>query len=304
MESPVFLIGAERSGTTLLRLMLDGHPEIACPCAFDFALAWPEARNGELPEPIDYWQMLAEDRRAREARVVIDARLRVPELVRSLLAQLGRRTHKPVFAVTAHHEYERLLRLWPEARFLYVVRDGRDVARSHVALGWAGNVWAAAPAWRAAEREWRRVSALIPRENRLEVRFEDLVRDPRAELSRIAGFLGLEYAPGMLDSPARGSYAAPHPNASERWREQLSTRELALLEREIGPELRARGYAPSLVAPAWIPAPRRLALRLGDRAGRFRFRARQLGARWWARQRLRRRLNLAAFARTVALQAR
>jgi hypothetical protein len=129
MDSPVFLVGAERSGTTLLRLMLDGHPQISWPCEFDFALEWPAPRAGSEPDLIDYWALLADSRQARRARIVINASLALPDLVRSFLEQLQRRTHKPVVGVTAHRHYERILRLWPEARFVYLIRDGRDVAR-------------------------------------------------------------------------------------------------------------------------------------------------------------------------------
>ncbi|HEY8123790.1 MAG TPA: sulfotransferase [Myxococcota bacterium] len=303
MDSPVFLVGAERSGTTLLRLMLDGHPQIAWPCELDFALEWPAPRSGaQEPDLVDYWSLLADSRQARRARIVIDANLALPELVRSFLEQLQRRTHKPVVGVTAHRHYERILRLWPEARFIYLIRDGRDVARSHVEMGWAGNVWAAAPVWREAEREWRRVSALIPREHRIELHYEALIRDPRRELTRLCAFLGLDYAPEMLDYPKRSAYQAPDPRLTERWRERLSDRELGWLERELGAQLRARGYAPSRVRAAWIPAPRRAALLLGDRFGRLRFRVRRYGARLWAAHQLGRRLRLTAFARAAALR--
>ncbi len=304
MESPVFVIGAELSGTTLLRHMLDGHPQVALPIDFDFALDWPDASDDEWPDLFDYWERLADSREARKARVVIDASLAFPELVRSLLRQIRRNANKPVLAVTAHRHYDRILRLWPEARFIYLFRDGRDVARSHVEMGWAGNVWAAAPIWREAEREWRRVSALVPRENRIEIRYEELIRDPKRELSRITGFLDVEVAPEMVDYPARSQAEAPDPRMVERWREKLSLRELAWLEREIGTELRARGYAASAVAPAWIPAPRRLALRFGDRAGRLQFRMRRYGARLWVQHQVARRFRLGAFARAAAPQMR
>ena len=49
MEAPLFLVAAERSGTTQLRLILDGHPQIAWPCEFDYALEWPEARGVARP---------------------------------------------------------------------------------------------------------------------------------------------------------------------------------------------------------------------------------------------------------------
>ncbi|HEU4430059.1 MAG TPA: sulfotransferase [Myxococcota bacterium] len=304
MESPVFLLGAERSGTTLLRLMLDGHPQIAWPCEFDFALDWPAAEAGEWPDLIDYWSALAESRHARQMRIVIQAQLAFPELVRSLHAQICGRTSKPIAGVTAHRQFARVLRLWPDARFVYLVRDGRDVARSRVEMGWAGNVWAAASAWRETERDWRRLCAAVPAERRIEVRYEDLVRNPRGELTRICDFLDVDYSPGMLEYPARSTYEAPDPRVIARWRKKLSVRELTWLEREIGAELRARSYAPSRVPAAWIPAPRRVALRLGDRIGRMRFRMRRYGAGLWAKHQVARRFHFAALRRVTAGQMR
>ena len=300
MESPLFLVGAERSGTTLLRLMLEGHPQIACPADFDFALDWPAHRPGEPRSVLDFWDRLSQSRQARRHRVVIHGELDVPGLTRSLLAQLGARTRKPIFGVTAHHHFARILALWPDARFIYLLRDGRDVARSYVERGLAGNVWAAASVWREAEREWAQLCARLPAERRIELRYEDLVRQPERVLARVCAFLDVDPTPEMLAFPARTRHEAPDPRLAERWREKLSHRELAWLEREIGSELRARGYAESLVPAAWIPAPRRMALRAGDRFGRASFRLRRYGARLWAGHPLARRFRIARLAQLTA----
>jgi hypothetical protein len=292
MEAPVFLIGAARSGTQLLRVMLDGHPEISWPCDFDFALDWPAARSGEWPDLIDYWNGLAESQQARASRVVIRADLDFPRLVRSLLDQLAARTRKPICGVTAHRNFGRILALWPDARFIYLLRDGRDVARSHVEMGWAGNVWAAASAWREAESEWRHLCSDVRPVRRLELRYEALVRAPQRELTRICDFLDVTYSPEMLDYPARTTYVASDPRLAESWR-TLSERELAWLEREIGAELLARSYAPSRVRPAWLPAPRRLALMLGDRLGSARFGAHRYRTLRWAQHRVARHFRVA-----------
>jgi hypothetical protein len=56
-----------------------------------------------------------------------------------------------------HRHYDRLLRLWPEARFIHLVRDPRDVASSCIGMGWAGNVWTGVTRWIEAERLWDEV---------------------------------------------------------------------------------------------------------------------------------------------------
>jgi hypothetical protein len=301
MEAPVFLVGAERSGTTLLGRMLDSHPLIAWPCEFDFALDWPAVGSGGgWPDLIDFWSALAERREAREHRLVIRAELDFPSLVRSLRGQLVARARKPIVGVTAHRHFERILALWPDARFLYLLRDGRDVAHAHVAAGRAGNVWAAASVWQEAERDWLRLCGQVPAGRRLELRYEALVRDPQRELARICDFLGVPDAAEMANELARATHALPSADRPESWRGELSARELAWLECEIGPALRARGYAPSPVRAAWIPAARRLALRASDQLGRARFRAKRLGARLWANHRVARRFRFATLARVTA----
>jgi hypothetical protein len=294
MSSPVFLIGAEHSGTTLLALMLGGHSQIAWSGVFDFALDWPADHGPGLDTRMNYWAALAESREARRHRLFIRAELELPDLTRSFLDQLEARIRKPILGATAHRHFARVLALWPEARFVYLLRDGRDVARSHVERGRAGNVWAAASVWREAEREWRELCAAVPSVRRIEVRYENLVRDAKRELTRICDFLDVAYAPEMVDHPARSAHETPDP--AESWREQLSARELAWLEREIGGGLRARGYAPSRVRAAWLPAPRRLVLRVGDRFGRVRFRMRR------QRARVAQRFGLVELARVAALR--
>jgi LPS sulfotransferase NodH len=228
-EAPVFLVAAERSGTTLLRLMLDSHPQISWPAEFDYALDWPPAGPNAWPSREAFWHRLRESRQALAAQVEIDESLAFPALVRSLLEQLRRRSSKPVFGVTVHRGYERLLRLWPEARFVHLLRDGRAVSHSHVEMGWTGNAWAAARTWREAEQAWQALARAIPEVRRLELRFEELVRDPLRELSRVCAFLGVAPEPRMLSYPERSTYEAPRVDRVDAWREKLSRRDWALL---------------------------------------------------------------------------
>ncbi|MDQ3031588.1 MAG: sulfotransferase [Myxococcota bacterium] len=279
-EFPVtFLVGAERSGTTLLRLMLDGHPRLAF--RYEFELAVDLVPDGEgWPELETYYEHL------RTMRWVdppphVDRALDYPSLVRSFLEQKRSADRKPLVGATVHRHYDRLLRIWPDARFVHLVRDGRDVARSTVAIGWAGNVWTACEHWAAAERLWAQVAATLPADRRIDVHYEELVRDPRATLERICAFIGIEYDEAMLEYPQRSSYRAPDPALAERWRETFAPHELRLVESRIGELLVERGY-PLSGAPLAPPSlPLRAALAVHCRAGRAQHAARSLGVRLW-----------------------
>ena len=138
--SPVFLVAAERSGTTMLRLMLSTirrSPGAATGYAVNLM---PE--SGGWPDLAAYREFLLTNRIFRLGHgFEIDPNLSYPELVNSFLEQLQRRTGKPIVGALVHRHFDRLLRIWPDARFIHLIRDGRDVARSCIGMGWAGSVW-------------------------------------------------------------------------------------------------------------------------------------------------------------------
>lgn len=276
LREPFFLVGSERSGTTLLRLMLAHHRAIECAPEFEFLVeAMPSERG--WPELDAYHEWLATNRIFLPHALEIDRTLDYPALVKSFVAQYGRRSKKPIHGATCHKHFDRLLRIWPEARFVHLLRDGRDVARSCIGMGWAGNVWHGAGRWIEAEALW---DALLPRidaSRRMELRYEDLIRDPERELARVCAFLGADYDPGMLDYSKDSSYERPDPKLIGQWKTKLAPAELALLEARIGPLLRRKGYEESGVPAAEVGVWRRLVLALDDRAGRFRFRRERYG---------------------------
>jgi len=296
-KEPFFLVGSERSGTTLLRLMLAHHRAIECAPEFEFLVeAMPDGQG--WPELGRYYEWLATNRIFLPHGLEVDRTLDYPALARSFVTQYGRRSKKPIHGATCHKHFDRLLRIWPEARFVHLLRDGRDVARSCIGMGWAGNVWHGAERWIEAEALWDALAPRVDASRRLELGYEDLIRDPERELARVCAFLGTDYDPGMLDYGKDSSYERPDPKLIGQWRRKLAPAELALLEARIGPLLRRKGYEDSGVPAARVGAWRRFQLALDDRRGRFRFRCERyglghivssrlaslLGARGWQRR--------------------
>jgi hypothetical protein len=297
---PFFLVGSERSGTTLLRLMLSHHARIECAPEFEFMVEELPAEGG-WPALEPYYEWLGTNRIFLPHALAIDRTLDYPALMRSFLAQYCRRSGKPLQGATCHKRFDRLLGIWPKARFVHLLRDGRDVARSCMGMGWAGNVWHGAERWIEAEALW---SALAPRlepARRFELRYEDLVRSPEQELSRLCAFLGEDYDPDMLAYSRDSSYERPDPTLIAQWRRKLSRSELALLEARIGDLLRERGYAASGVPPAHVGPWRRLCLRVGDRLARMRFRRARYGLAHVLQSRLARLLRLRAWKKRLLL---
>ncbi len=299
-QEPFFLVGSERSGTTLLRLMLAHHHQIECAPEFEFLVeALPPEAGWPALEP--YWDWLAVNRIFLPHGLAIDRGLDYPRLAQSFVAQYCARSGKPIHGATCHKHFDRLLRIWPRARFVHIVRDGRDVARSCIGMGWAGNVWHGAERWIEAETLWERLAPRVEAARRIELRYEDLVREPERELARLCAFLGTQYDAGMLDYSRDSSYERPDPKLIAQWKKKLAPAELALLEARIGPLLRQRGYEESGVPAARVGRARRLALALQDRRARFRFRRERYGLAHLVQSRLARLLGRSAWQRRLQL---
>jgi len=171
---------------------------------------------------------------------------------------------------TPHYIFhlDTLRELFPTLLVIEVIRDGRDVACSHLSLArrhrqrWVAQSSPTAAAWwRAAIREGRRQAAAQP-QTHLVLRYEALVEDPEFELKRVCEFLSLPYDPAMLEyaervhTPSRVVFerarSAIVPKARD-WRTEMTRREIAEFESVAGTELEQLGYGlASIPASAWL----------------------------------------------------
>jgi hypothetical protein len=297
---PVFLVGAERSGTTMLRLMLDHHPQISWINEFEYTVD-RVSPDGAGPDLGEYREWLSTHRVYLASGFEIRGET-YRDVVRDFLRQRLERSGKPIVGATVHRGFQQLAAIWSQARYIHLVRDPRDVARSVVAMGWAGNVWHGAREWAEVEQE---LGGLLPRlgtERVFELRYEDLLAAPEGMLRRLCDFVGVAYSPEALSYPDDTSYEAPDASLAWQWRRKLSERDVRLVEARVGPLLIERGYEPSgLPALEVTPAMRR---RLGrqDRAYCVRFRLRRLGPRLFLADQLTRRLGMARLHKGVKLR--
>ncbi len=301
--SPValFLVGAERSGTTVLRLMLDHHPVISWVNEFEYAVdrIRPDGSWPALPE---YYEWVETHRVFQASGFGIDRSLDYPDLVRSFLAQRRARANKPIVGATVHRNFDRLLHIWPEARFIHIFRDARDVARSNVRIGWAGNVYMGVERWMQAEKLWEALRDRIGSERFIEIKQEDLIRAPTRVLTRICQFLDVAYDEKMLEYPANTTYEAPDPQLVEQWRRKASEEEILLVESRIAGMLVARGYELSGLTPFTVTAEMERRLRRQDRAARARFRLKRYGLKLWIADVLSRRVGPRAWQKVIRLK--
>lgn len=202
-----FVVGVARSGTTLLRLMLDAHPELAIPHETHFipaALREPDlSREGffRLLTEFPTWEDLntpAETFREALLRVEpFDISEGLRAFYRLYAGRRGKRRWGDKTPSYSRH-IRKIHEALPEARFIHILRDGRDVAVSlrHLWFSPGTSMEALATQWCELIAEARQQGQGTP--FYLEVRYEDLVKEPVRELRRICRFLDLPYLPEMM----------------------------------------------------------------------------------------------------------
>lgn len=285
----IFVVGNSRSGTTLMGRILDAHPLVHTFEELHFFenLIAPEAVLSPTPLPPEAAHALVVrlltsargnifTRPDPEAlgdaprRIIAEAAADPLSLYRAVLRHETLRAGKKVpCEQTPRYLFSiaEIRAAFPEARFINMVRDPRDVMLSqknkwrtyrhgswNMPLREAVRVWAnyhpvlAAKLWSSAVR---RGAAFGTAERVLTVRFENLIEDPRETVTRICGFLGITFDDAMLAAEDIGSSAKAdqpgrrgiNPEASGRWRKGgLSPRELAICQRLCAREMRAMGY--------------------------------------------------------------
>jgi hypothetical protein len=285
-EPAPFIVGVNRSGTTLLRLMLDSHPELTIPPETHFV---PEMirlarrhnttrkRLARAATAHPRWGDFGLDEDELLHRFQEIKPLTPADAIRAFYELYAEKEGKPRWGDKTPRYMRampRIERALPEARFIHLIRDGRDVALSQAERSLDGQ---APPITEVAERWRRRIETArvhsADLDAYLEVRYEDLVSDPGPVLTRICDFVELPYDPAMLayheraarrlgemdrdlgtgeNGPIRtgGERLAGHAKTSEppstdrcgRWREEMSSGDEDEFERVAGPLLIDLGY--------------------------------------------------------------
>ena len=215
------------------------------------------------------------------------------------MCQRRDRTGKPLVGATVHRHFDRLLHIWPDARFIHLVRDGRDVARSCIGMGWAGNVWTGVERWIEAEHLWTSLSKNLSSDQHIEVTYETLIAKPVETLTDLCNFIGVPYSPAMLSYPQTTPYSLPDPKLIGQWRRKLSEHEIQLVESRISDMLVERSYQLSELPQLQIPPNMEQRLRLQDWWARVRYRIQRYGITLFLSDYLSRRLKLNLWQKLV-----
>ena len=210
-----FVVGVGRSGTTLLRLMLDAHPALAIPPETHFVPELIErnasgATGAMLVELIvgsRNWADFGLDSGALRDRVDVLKRADAARVLRAFYGLYAEREGKSRWGDKTPGYVRRMRAIGgtlDEARFVHLIRDGRDVAlsRRRRGMGAGKPIADTAELWRRRIEDARHQARRL-RGRYLEVRYEDLVADPEPALRAICGQCALDFDPAMLAHQAR-----------------------------------------------------------------------------------------------------
>jgi hypothetical protein len=298
MNPYLFIVGCPRSGTTLLRRLVDTHPLVAVIDEMRWIASFFERREGltpgglVTPELVD--RLLEYDRFAtleisrEQLGRLIDTGDPVPypSFVTGIFDLYGQAQGKSLVGDKTPRYARRigtLHALWPEARFIHLIRDGRDVCMSILnwkkaerALGrfstWKEDpITTAAVWWEWHVRLGREDGGSLAPKLYHEVRYEALVSEPAKECEKLCSFLDLPYDDAMLRFHEGREKADPNLDAKKAWRpltpglrkwsEQMPAEDLERFEAAGGDLLEELGYPRACPPPPEEKLARALRIR-------------------------------------------
>jgi Sulfotransferase family len=278
----LFIVGCARSGTTLVHRIVDAHPEIAITPEMHWITRHFKSRNGlvasELVSELTGHKRFAQfeiPREQFEGLLGSGEAVPYPTFLRRVFGLYGKIKNKPLVGNKTPAYVRRiptLHALWPEAKFVHIIRDGRDVCLS--VLNWkkaertAGRYasWEEDPVsttalwWERKVRKAREDGAALGPGLYQETLYEDLVEDPERECKRLCEFLGVPYDDAMIRfhegrervEPGRGAKSAwlRVTSGLRDWRTEMCTGDVERFEAAAGDLLEELGYERAVPNPS------------------------------------------------------
>lgn len=274
----LFLSGNQRSGKTLLQLMLASHPEVSIsPGTNVIARVLYGMRRDRPLDAVamrEFRRTLQKDRKLKAWRVDHRAYMDRVEAYRSVtsreivddLMRFFRDQTKPAASYVGNKkgcyckEADLVKRVFPEARFIFIVRDGRGAVSSMMETQPEHDIVSASLLWTLKARRIRELASQFPKDVFV-VRYEELVKEPEAMSRALCRFLELEYSPKMLsdyrtndatrhatDTTHLETYQAITTSMIDEWKTHLSREQIRVVEGIAGKELARQGYDVDLSA--------------------------------------------------------
>lgn len=281
---PFFIVGSGRSGSTLLRMILSSHPVVSIPPETWYIL--PLVKEFPLNSQLTIKEV-------QGVVEIITSHYRWPDfqIDSNIIKERARELNKPFLRDVISLVYEHYLQkenkliwgdktppyiqcvkelniLYPDAKFIHLVRDGRDVARSFQGKRWAGRwLYGNTYEWKESIQYYLNYMQEDVSKKFINIKYEDLVLNTEDTICNICNFVGLKYSESMLDwmstvenkIPKREAkihkklFRKPEKSDVFRWKNEMSLREVFVIESFLSDELKKMDYEVVFKSRGWQP---------------------------------------------------
>ncbi|WP_442891824.1 sulfotransferase family protein [Dissulfurispira sp.] len=276
-EKPIIMIGAERSGTTLVMAMLGCHPRIAVP-----EVVWYYSRfrpylytYGDLSKDENF-RTLAEEMVFGLKTPFWGMKVNPRTIVDEIISDVKEKSFAGIYCAM-HERFAReaggkprwgektpynlffvkeILEDFPNAQLIFITRDGRDASADYLESAFGPtNIFCATEVWKMCQNAVKPWREKLGSSQWMDVKYETLVKEPEKILKQVCDFLGEKYDPAMLEfyktdlAKARGATKDHKPlghATSDKYigiyKELLSLKEQRIFAAVAGKELAEAGY--------------------------------------------------------------
>ena len=273
-DPPIFLFGFARSGTTLFSMMVGAHPSISLPLSVTglWYRHGPEFDDEAIFQDPDTVRSMinkiADHERIKLWNTPIDVDQMLsrrmphsyPDIIEGFHATFADSEHKPLWAnndIATLTNLAQAYNWFPNAKFVHLVRDGRDVALSHQKMNYSqGNILEIAQQWSQQIKNNMEIGSIIGPDQYLIIRYEDLILQTEDTLQKLCDFLGVNYSDAMLKYhkkvdqkiPDDKRYLWPELNKDPqkknvyRWKQEFSGAQQYVFQDVAGETLASLGY--------------------------------------------------------------
>ena len=273
-NAPVFVVGVDRSGTTLLNVMLDAHPDLHITYEVRAILDYAKKLDsyGDISNSSSRKRLIVDmlnDERIKSSfpwltieDIYLDDVVSFSDIIERIYHSALIKYNKKIWGDKDPgytQNIDVLNRLFPDCKFIHIVRDGRDVAVSLEQKWWGPTTFTKAiQYWERMAISTENMLGMLDEKRYIQVRYEDLVSSPARELSLICNTIGINYSSEMLNytksateiSGVKDRITTIHPNINKppekdqiyKWRNSLGAPYQSIAHEMAGDALKNFGY--------------------------------------------------------------
>lgn len=261
MSSPFFIVGCGRSGTTLVRSILNNGSTIGIPLESLFIADYLNSSNKletvKILAPQEFevleWGLIIDQSNFNDAKSVkcVISKLHELYIEKNGKTRWGQKTPRLV------RHWKELSEVYPNSQFIHIVRDPRAVVCSLIKSNvHKSTTYHGIQRWLKDISYGLEMEATLGQDRTLQISFECLTADPAKELRRISAFLNEPYDSKMLDASNKGHeeyskyYAKIHKRLSSKpdvsrtkaWKAELKNWQISLIQNKCKEFMRKIGY--------------------------------------------------------------